>query len=64
MEESIFFYSVFELIDWCTSSILQFYKGGISLKELNSIGCLDAIKIVDFYINTMDDIIIQNAKNV
>jgi len=58
------FYSVFDLIEYYTASILQFYKGGISLKELNTISYTDAIKILDFYIETMDFKITQNKTNV
>jgi len=43
---------------------LQFYKGGISLKDLNSIGYGDAIKILDFYIDTLDLNLTQNSNNV
>jgi len=43
---------------------LQFYKGGITLKELNTISYTDAIKILDFYIGMMDFKIMQNKKNV
>lgn len=64
LEDSKLFYSVFDLIDWYTSPILQFYKGGISLKEINSIGYADAIKILDFYLDTMDFRVTQNKTNV
>jgi len=64
LQDNKFFYSIFDLIDWHTPAILQFYKGGISLKELNTLGYTDTIKILDFYIETMDFKITQNKANV
>ena len=64
MQDSKLFYSIFDLLDWYTPAILQFYKGGITLKELNTLGYTDAVKILDFYIETMDFKITQNKANV
>ena len=64
LEDSKLFYSIFDLLNWYAPAILQFYNGGISLKELNTLGYTDAIKILDFYIETMDFKITQNKANV
>jgi hypothetical protein len=46
LKDSKLMYSVFELINDFLPAILQFYKGGISLKDISAIGYTDAIKIL------------------
>jgi len=56
--------SIFNFIEYFTPEILQFYKGSISLAELNNINYTDAIKVLDFYLNTIEYRITESKKNV
>jgi hypothetical protein len=56
--------SIFNFIEYFTPEILQFYNGSISLAELSNINYTDAVKVLDFYLNTIEYRITESKKNV
>jgi hypothetical protein len=56
--------SIFNFIEYFTPELLEFYKGGVSLDKLNNINYTDAIKVLDFYLDTMHIKITIKKNNV